>query len=39
MAIHRLLQEAAFDQESIDRMVAAYEEALSNAQLADRNDP
>ena len=39
MAISRLLQEAAFDQADIDRMVAAYDAALKLLRLPDRNDP
>jgi len=39
MAIYRLLNEAAFDQEEIERMSAAYEGALRVLQLRDRNDP
>lgn len=39
MAIYRLLQEAAFDQEQIDVMTAAYEAALKLLHLVDRHDP
>jgi hypothetical protein len=39
VAIYRLLQEAAFDQNDIDRMTAAYEAVLRALHLADRNDP
>jgi hypothetical protein len=39
MAIHRLLQQSAFGQEDIDRMVAAYEDSLRVLQLADRSHP
>jgi len=39
MAIYRLLQEASFDQPSIDRMTAAYEATLKMLRLVDRSDP
>jgi hypothetical protein len=39
MPIYRLLQEGAFDQADIDRMVAAYEAALGQLRLTDRADP
>jgi hypothetical protein len=39
MPIYRFLKEAAFDQADIDRMVAAYEAALTLLRLADRSDP
>jgi hypothetical protein len=39
MAIYRLLQNSAFAQEDIDRMTAAYEDALRVLRLANRTDP
>ena len=39
MTIHRLLQHSAFNQDDIDRMVAAYEHCLQTLGLADRSDP
>jgi hypothetical protein len=39
MAIYRLMREASFEQEDIDRMSAAYEHALRELQLKDRSDP
>jgi hypothetical protein len=39
VAIHRLLQHSAFNQDDIDRMVAAYEHCLRIAGLVDRSDP
>ena len=39
MTIHRLLQHSAFNQDDIDRMVAAYEHCLQSLGLADRSDP
>ena len=39
MTIHRLLQHSAFNQDDIDRMVAAYEDCLQTLGLADRSDP
>jgi hypothetical protein len=39
MAIYRLLQNAAFDPDDIERMAEAYERALAVLGLADRNDP
>jgi hypothetical protein len=39
MAIDRLLQNAAFGPEDIERLSAAYEEALHLLQLSDRTDP
>jgi hypothetical protein len=38
VAIYRLMREAAFDQDEIDRLSAAYEGALRVLQLRDRND-
>ena len=39
MAIHRLLDGAAFEPEAIKAMTDAYEEALRTLRLTDRNDP
>ena len=39
MTIHRLLQHSAFNQDDIDRMVAAYEHCVQTLGLADRSDP
>lgn len=39
MAIYRLLQMSAFVPEDIERIVAAYERALVQLGLNDRNDP
>jgi hypothetical protein len=39
VAIYRLLQNSAFEQDDIDRMCAAYERALAQLGLNDRNDP
>ena len=39
MAIYRLIREAVFEPEAIERMSAAYEHALKVLGLADRNDP
>jgi hypothetical protein len=39
VTIHRLLQHSAFNQDDIDRMVAAYQHCLETLGLADRSDP
>jgi hypothetical protein len=39
MAIYRLLAEASFSQDDIDRMAAAYEAVLDELQLMARADP
>jgi hypothetical protein len=39
VAIYRLLQNAAFNPEDTKRMGAAYEQALVELGLNDRNDP
>jgi hypothetical protein len=39
MRIHRLLQNLSFNQDDIDRLAAAYEEALRALHISDRNDP
>jgi hypothetical protein len=39
MPIHRLLQNLSFNQDDIDRLAAAYEEALHALHISDRDDP
>ena len=39
MPIHRLLNDCAFDPETIEVMVTAFEEALRELRLTDRADP
>jgi hypothetical protein len=39
VAIYRLLQKSAFEPEDVERMTAAYELALVELILSDRNDP
>jgi hypothetical protein len=39
VAIYRLLQEAAFDDDAVKAMTTAYEAALRELKLADRTDP
>jgi hypothetical protein len=39
MAIYRLLQEATFSPDDINRLTAAYEAALRLLRLTDRTDP
>jgi hypothetical protein len=39
MTIHRLIQNLAFDQDDIERLAAAYEEALRALHTSDRDDP
>ena len=39
MPIYRLLQDGAFDPEEVKSMGAAYEQALVDLGLNDRNDP
>jgi hypothetical protein len=39
VAIYRLLQQAAFNPEDIERLVAAYEDSLRTLKLTDRSDP
>lgn len=39
MAIYRLIREAVFEPEAVERMTAAYERALKVLQLTDRTDP
>ena len=39
MTIHPLFQSRAFDQEMIDLMVVAFDDALRELKLANRRDP
>jgi hypothetical protein len=39
MTVHRLLQNLAFSQEDIERLAAAYEDALRALHISDRDDP
>jgi hypothetical protein len=39
MPIHRLLQNLSFNQDDIDRLAAAHEEALRALPISDRDDP
>ena len=39
MPIHRLLNDRAFDPETIEVMVTAFEDALRELRLTDRADP
>ena len=39
MTIRRLIQNLAFDQDDIERLAAAYEEALRALHISDRDDP
>jgi hypothetical protein len=39
VAIYRLLQQSAFEPDDVERMASAYEQALIELGLADRNDP
>jgi hypothetical protein len=39
MTIHRLIQSLSFNQNDIDRLAEAYEEALRALHISDRNDP
>lgn len=39
MAIYGLIESGSFDPEEIEAMTKAYESALADLQLADRNDP
>jgi hypothetical protein len=39
MTIHRLIQNLAFNQDDIERLAAAYEEALLALHISDRDDP
>ena len=39
MPIHRLIQNLSFNQDDIDRLSAAYEDALRALPISDRDDP
>jgi hypothetical protein len=39
MTTHRLIQRLSFDQDDIERLSAAYEEALRALHISDRDDP
>jgi hypothetical protein len=39
MPIHRLIQNLSFNQDDIDRLAAAYEDALRALHISDRDDP
>jgi hypothetical protein len=39
MIMRRLIQNLAFDQDDIERLAAAYEEALRALHISDRDDP
>jgi hypothetical protein len=39
MTIHRLIQNLSFNQDDIDRLAAAYEDALRALHISDRDDP
>ena len=39
MAIYRLIANGSFGPDEVNAMVAAYESALTDLQLIDRNDP
>jgi hypothetical protein len=39
VAIHRLIQSLSFDQDDIERLSAAYEDALRALHISDRDDP
>jgi hypothetical protein len=39
MPIHQLLRERGFDPESVQALIAAYEECLSRLQLRNKEDP
>jgi hypothetical protein len=39
MAIYRLIASGTFDPDAVEAMTAAYEGALSDLRLIDRNDP
>ena len=38
MTMHRLIQTLAFNQDDIERLAAAYEEALQALHISDRDD-
>jgi hypothetical protein len=39
MTVHRLIRNLAFSQDDIERLSAAYEEALRALHISDRDDP
>jgi hypothetical protein len=39
MPIHRLIQNLSFNQDDIERLAEAYEEALRALHISDREDP
>lgn len=39
MTMHRLIQNLAFNQDDIEQLAAAYEEALRALHISDRDDP
>jgi hypothetical protein len=39
MPIHRLIQNLSFNQDDIERLAEAYEEALRVLHISDRDDP
>ena len=39
MTMHRLIQNLAFNQDDIEQLAAAYEEALRVLHISDRDDP
>jgi hypothetical protein len=39
MTIHRLIQNLSFNQDDIERLSAAYEDALRALHISDRDDP
>ena len=39
MPIHRLIQNLSFNQDDIDRLSAAYEDAFRALHISDRDDP
>ena len=39
MAMHRLIQNLEFSQDDIERLAAAYEDALRALHISDRDDP
>jgi hypothetical protein len=39
MTIHRLIQSLSFDQDDIERLSAAYEDALRALHIGNRDDP
>jgi hypothetical protein len=39
MTVHRLIQNSAFNQDDIERLSSAYEDALRALHISDRDDP